>query len=68
MAVGRSNTTERNWLYGLAKKREWLVEWVIPGLFVLILLACLSHLVYSALQGSVLPTSGLHYATSAFAS
>jgi hypothetical protein len=46
----------------------WWVEWVLPGLFAMILLGCLAHLGYCALQGAILPSSGFHYAISAFAS
>lgn len=52
---------------GYEKRKEWLVEWVLPGLFALVLLGCLAHLGYFALQGSLLPTAGFQYAISAFA-
>jgi len=67
MAVGRSETTDTDKAVWLAKK-ELLVEWVLPGLFVLILLGCLAHLGYCAIHGAWLPTAGFQYATSAFAS
>ena len=59
--VGSSNSK-------LLEKAEWIVEWVLPGLFALILLACLTHLGYCVLQGNSLPSTGFQYAISAFAS
>ena len=50
----------------LVKCRSILLEWVLPGLFALILLACLTHLGYCALQGLLMPDGGVNYAISAF--
>ena len=70
MVAGRSETKAYadKLFWRWADRKEWLIEWVLPGLFVLILLGCLAHLGYSALHGSLLPTAGFKYAISAFAS
>lgn len=40
---------------------------LLPGLFTLILVACLAHMAYCALQGQCMPEKGFEYAISAFA-
>lgn len=44
-----------------------VVELLIPGLFTLILMACLAHMACCALQAQFLSTGGFEYAISAFA-
>lgn len=46
---------------------EWIMELLIPGLFILILLGCLVHMGYCALQAQKQPVDGFQYAISAFA-
>lgn len=46
---------------------EWILELLIPGLFILILLGCLAHMGYCALQAQKQPVDGFQYAISAFA-
>jgi len=56
---------------GLARtnveKWEWLLEMLLPGVFIIVLLGCLIHLGYCALQAEKQPMAGFHYAISAFA-
>jgi hypothetical protein len=61
--AGRLNSKS----YVYAEQAAWLVEWVLPALFTLILLGCLAHLGYCALQGHLVPATGFRYAISAFA-
>lgn len=44
-----------------------LLEILVPGLFTLILMACLAHMVCCALQAQCVPEKGFQYAISAFA-
>lgn len=46
---------------------EWILELLVPGLFILILLGCLLHMGYCALQAQKQPVAGFQYAISAFA-
>lgn len=73
MGAGRSETSNTKGSYRLPEKAdkvqaELLLEWVLPGLFILILLGCMLHMGFYAVQGSLLPATGFQYATSAFPS
>lgn len=50
-----------------ATLRRWMLELLLPGLFTLILGACLVHMACCALQAQWQPVAGFHYAISAFA-
>ncbi len=49
------------------EKWEWLLEMLLPGVFIIVLLGCIIHLGYCALQAQQQPMAGFHYAISAFA-
>jgi len=49
------------------EREEWLVELLLPGLFTIILLSCLAHLGYCAMQAQLEPMARFQYAISAFA-
>lgn len=47
--------------------RARLLELLVPGLFTLILMGCLAHMVFCALQAQCMPEKSFQYAISAFA-
>jgi hypothetical protein len=52
---------------GQANVYFWLLELWLPGLFSLVMLACLTHMAYCAFQTLYHPVSSFRYATAAFA-
>ena len=52
--------------HSVEQQNRW-VDLIIPSIFTIILLACLVHLGYSAMQSWLQSTVGYHYAISAFA-
>jgi hypothetical protein len=49
------------------EREELVLELLLPGLFTIILLSCLAHLGYCALQSQLEPIARFQYAISAFA-
>ncbi len=60
--TGGINTTSQQ-----GSEKNWVMELLVPGLFSLILIACLVHMATCALQGQGQPVAGFEYAISAFA-
>jgi hypothetical protein len=52
---------------GQATVYYWLLELWLPGLFSLVMLACLTHMIYCAFQALAQPVSSFRYAIAAFA-
>ena len=59
--IGKAKTVSLN-----GEKEEWLIELLLPGLFTIILLSCLAHLGYCALQSQLQSATSFKYAISAF--